>query len=65
MLYVQSMLCYVMLYHGLLIEYGRICHIVKMPISMIRPFSLVNNLILYRPFTRWLVMALILPTGVN
>ena len=30
--------------HGLLIEYGRICHIVKLPVSMIRPFSLVNNL---------------------
>ena len=30
-------------HHGLLIEYGRICHIVKLPISMIRPFSLVNN----------------------
>ena len=29
--------------HGLLIEYGPICHIVKLPISMIRPFSLVNN----------------------
>ena len=29
--------------HGLLIEYGRICHIVKLPISMIRPFSLVSN----------------------
>ena len=28
---------------GLLIEYGRICHIVKLPISMIRPISLVNN----------------------
>ena len=28
--------------HGLLIEYGPICHIVKLPISMIRPFSLVN-----------------------
>ena len=24
--------------HGLLIEYGHICHIVKLPISMIRPF---------------------------
>ena len=35
--------------HGLLIEYGRICHIVKLPISMIRPFPLVNNsyIILY------------------
>ena len=31
------------LYHGLLIEYGPICHIVKLPISMMRPFSLVNN----------------------
>ena len=30
------------LVHGLLIEYGPICHIVKLPISMIRPFSLVN-----------------------
>ena len=30
-------------YHGLLIEYGPICHIVKLRISMIRPFSLVNN----------------------
>ena len=29
--------------HGLLLEYGPICHIVKLPISMIRPFSLVNN----------------------
>ena len=29
--------------HGQLIEYGRIYHIVKLPISMIRPFSLVNN----------------------
>ena len=29
--------------HGLLIEYGPICHIVKLPISMIRLFSLVNN----------------------
>ena len=29
--------------NGLLIEYGRICHIVKLPFSMIRPFSLVNN----------------------
>ena len=29
--------------HGLLIEHGPICHIVKFPISMIRPFSLVNN----------------------
>ena len=29
--------------HGLLIEYGPICHIVKLPISMICPFSLVNN----------------------
>ena len=29
--------------HDLLIEYGPICHIVKLPISMIRPFSLVNN----------------------
>ena len=29
--------------HGLLIENGRICHIVKLPISMIRPFSLVSN----------------------
>ena len=29
--------------HGLLIEYGPICHIVKLPISMIRPFALVNN----------------------
>ena len=28
--------------HGLLIEYGPICHIVKLLISMIRPFSLVN-----------------------
>ena len=28
--------------HGLLIEYGPICHIVKLRISMIRPFSLVN-----------------------
>ena len=35
--------------HGLLIEYGPICHIVKLPLSMIRPFSLVNNshIILY------------------
>ena len=32
-----------LLAHGLLIECGRICHIVKLPISMIRPFSLVNN----------------------
>ena len=34
---------------GLLIEYGPICHIVKLPISIIRPFSLVNNshIILY------------------
>ena len=31
------------IHHGLLIEYGHICHIVKLPISMIRPFSLVNN----------------------
>ena len=31
------------LMHGLQIEYGRICHIVKLPISMIRPFPLVNN----------------------
>ena len=30
-------------YHGLLIEYGPICHIVKLSISMIRPFLLVNN----------------------
>ena len=30
--------------HGLLIEYGPVCHIVKLPISMIRPFSLVNIL---------------------
>ena len=29
--------------HGLLIEDGPICHIVKLLISMIRPFSLVNN----------------------
>ena len=29
--------------HGLLIEYSPICNIVKLPISMIRPFSLVNN----------------------
>ena len=29
--------------HGLLIEYGPKCHIVKLPISMIRPFPLVNN----------------------
>ena len=29
--------------HDLLIEYGPICHIVKWRISMIRPFSLVNN----------------------
>ena len=29
--------------HGLLIEYGSIWHIVKLPISMIRPFSLVHN----------------------
>ena len=29
--------------HGLLIEYGPICHIVKLPISMIRPFLLVGN----------------------
>ena len=29
--------------YGLIIEFGRICHIVKLPISMIRPFSLVNN----------------------
>ena len=28
--------------HGLLIEYGPICYIVKLRISMIRPFSLVN-----------------------
>ena len=28
--------------HGLLIEYGPICHIVKLRISMIRPFPLVN-----------------------
>ena len=35
--------CIYMVYHGLLIEYGPICHIVKLPISMIRPFSLVNN----------------------
>ena len=28
--------------HGLLIEYGPICH-VKLLISIIRPFSLVNN----------------------
>ena len=37
---------YLMFYvmdHGLLIEYGPICHIVKLPISTIRPFSLVNN----------------------
>ena len=34
---------YPMTTHCLLIEYGRICHIVKLPISMIRPFSLVNN----------------------
>ena len=30
------------LFYGLLIKYGPICHIVKLPISMIRPFSLVN-----------------------
>ena len=30
-------------HHGLLIEYGPICHIVKLPIGMIRPFWLVNN----------------------
>ena len=29
--------------HGLLIEYGHICYIVKLPISMIRPFLLANN----------------------
>ena len=34
---------WVVLQHGLLIEYGRICHIVKLPISLIRPYSLVNN----------------------
>ena len=34
---------YYMVPHGLLIEYGPICHIVKLPISMICPFSLVNN----------------------
>ena len=32
-----------MCHHGLLIEYDCICHIVKLQISMIRPFSLVNN----------------------
>ena len=32
-----------LLEHGLLIEYGPICHIVKLSISTIRPFSLVNN----------------------
>ena len=26
--------------HGLLIEYGPICHIVKLPISMIRPIHI-------------------------
>ena len=31
-----------MFHHGLLIEYGPICHIVKLRISMICPFSLVN-----------------------
>ena len=34
---------YILHNRGLLIEYGPICHIVKLPISMIRPFSLVNN----------------------
>ena len=43
---VTTKVVYIVLYltaHGLLIEYGPICHIVKLPISMIRPFSLVNN----------------------
>ena len=37
--YLASLFRYI---HGLLIEYGLICHIVKLRISMIRPFSLVN-----------------------
>ena len=32
----------IMYQHGLLIKYGPICHILKLRISMIRLFSLVN-----------------------
>ena len=34
-------------WHGVLIEYGPISHIVKLPISMIRSFSLVNHVITF------------------